>query len=242
MDDVKKKVLLDLFASPVTLLPVVAGTTALLASWAFGGVGMLTLGGIAGVLGGIGMFATRIIFGLEKLTNQAYQYVVEKQQKEQKEALSQLFQKLEGDNDPRTERLLSQLWHLYTELKQDVDSGKISMAAHDVLDGVDDIFRVCVDYLDRSHRMLVTAKRMRGKSRDEVLMQREKLIEEVSNSCLHLEDTIGRLNQVATQKKTSELSQLRAELDETIRVAKRAEERAGTLGDEDLPYDISEFE
>ena len=242
MDDVKKKVLLDLFASPVTLLPVVAGATALLASWAFGGVGALTLGGMAGVLGGIGMFATRIIFGLDKLTNRAYQYVVEKQQKEQREALSQLFQKLESDNDPRTERLLSQLWHLYEELKNDVDEGKITMAAHDVLDGVDDIFRVCVDYLDRSHRMLETAKRMRGSSRDELLAQREKLIEEVGNSCLHMENTIGRLNEVATQKKTSELSKLRSELDETIRVAKRAEERTNDLGAEDRPYDISEFE
>ena len=242
MDDVKKKVLLDLFASPVTLLPVVAGATALLASWAFGGVAMLTLGGIVGVLGGVGMFATRIIFGLDKLTNRAYEYVVEKQQEDQRKALEELFNKLEGDNDPRTERLLGQLWQLYSELKKDIDEGKVSMAAHDVLDGVDDIFKVCVDYLDRSHRMLTTAKRMKGTARDEVLMQREKLIEEVANSCMHLEDTIGKLNTVSTTRQTSELSQMRAELDETIRVAKRAEERTGTLGQEERPYDVSEFE
>ena len=243
MDDVKKKVFLDLFASPITLLPVVAGATALLASWAFGGVAALTMGGIVGVLGGIGMFATRIIFGLDKLTNRAYEYVVQKQQEDQRKALEELYNKLQGDNDPRTERLLGQLWDLYSELKKDVDDGKVTMAAHEVLDGVDNNFKVCVDYLDRSHRTLVTAKRMKGTARDEVLMQREKLIEEVANSCIHLEKTIGKLNTASTERKTSELSQMRSELDETIRVAKRAEERAGTLGqEEDRPYDISEFE
>jgi len=243
MDDVKKKVLLDLFASPVTLLPVVVGATALLASWAGIGGTTLALAGVAGVLGGIGMFATRIVFGLDKLTNRAYEYVLERQQKDQLESLQELYQKLERDDDPRTERLLTQLWNLYNDLKKDIDEGKVTVAAHDVLDGVDNMFRVCVDYLDRSHRLQMTAQKMRGTARDDVMRQREELITEVAASCQHLETTIERLNQVTTTRNKSELSQMRSELDETIRIAKRAEERAGKLGDEEeRPYDISEFE
>ncbi len=160
MDDVKRKVLLDLFASPLTLLPVVAGATALIASWAFGGVPILTLGGIAGVLGGLGTFASRMIFGLETLTNQAYEYVLEKQQSTRLAALQQLEARLRKDQDPRTEQLLIQLLSLYHHLKQDIDSGKITVSAHEVLDGVDNMFQVCVDHLDRSFQLWQTASKM----------------------------------------------------------------------------------
>ena len=52
--DVRKKVLLDLFASPGTLLPVVGGFSSLILSWAAGGVSLLNFLGIAGILGGLG--------------------------------------------------------------------------------------------------------------------------------------------------------------------------------------------
>ncbi len=242
MDDVKRKVLLDLFASPLTLLPVVGGVTALLASWAIGGDPVLTFGGLAGILGGIGMFSSRIIFGLEKMTNQAYQYVLQKQQASQQAALERLYKKLQADRDPRTERLLTQLQSLYDDLKRDVEQGKIKITAHQVLDGVDNVFQVCVDYLDRSFRLWETAGRMKGAAREQVLRQREELIAEVARSCDHLEQTINQLNETATERDKSDLAQLRAELDETIRVARRAEERAEALGDEGKSYDISEFE
>jgi hypothetical protein len=65
MDPVKRKIYLDLFAAPVTLVPLVGGLTALMAAWALGGHGLLTFLGISSVLAGIGMFASRLIFGLE---------------------------------------------------------------------------------------------------------------------------------------------------------------------------------
>ncbi len=75
-----------------------------------------------------------------------------------------------------------------------------------------------------------------------MLRQREELIAEVARSCDHLEQTINQLNETATQRDKSDLAHLRAELDETIRVARRAEERADALGEETRSYDISEFE
>ena len=242
MDPVKRKVLLDLFASPLTLLPVVGGATALLASWAFGGSPPLTFGGIAGMLGGIGMFASRIIFGLESLTNQAYEYVLQDQQDRQQAALQQLYSKLAEDRDPRTERLLAQLQSLYDQLKRDIDDGTITTVAHHVLDGVDNLFQVCVEYLDRSVHLWHTAERMKGQARDHVLQQREDLVLEVAKSCEHLEHTINQLHESATVRNKSNLAALRAELDETLRVARRAEERKGELGDGEKLYDPREFE
>ncbi|MEM7312331.1 MAG: hypothetical protein AAF497_04185 [Planctomycetota bacterium] len=243
MDDVKRKVLLDLFASPMTLLPVVVGATALLGSWAInGGQPMLTFAGIAGILTGVGVFASRMIFGLDQLTNQAYEYVLEKQQAGQLESLEKLKQKLQKDNDPRTESLLTQLRALYDSIKSDVKEGKISLAAHDVLDGVDNMFHVCVDYLGRSFDLWQTSQKMKGVAREQVLAQREELIEEVAQSCQYLEETINQLNAATTKRNKSDLARMREELDETIRVARRAEERTNEIGNEEKPYDPSEFE
>ncbi len=242
MDDVKRKVYLDLFASPVTLLPVVGGLTALLASWAVGGNALLTFAGVAGIVGGLGMFASRLIFGLEKLANQAYQYVLEKQQQKQAEALHELDTKLQRDRDPRTERLLRQLWDLYETLKQDIQAGKIGAAAHEVLESVDRMFQVCVDYLDRSYQLWDKAHKQSGGARQQTMDQRDELVREVEQSVNFLETKIGQLEHLNTRKSKSELAELRAELDETIRVARRAEECAANLTGGEKIYDESEFE
>ena len=243
MDEVKRKVYLDLFASPETLLPLVGGLTALLAAWAMpGSQEWLAMGGVAGVLGGLGLFASRLVFGLENLTNRAYEYVIQRQQRTKNEALKRLHQRLSSDRDPRTQRLLEELWHLYRGLERDIKDGKITVAAHDVLDGVDRLFHMCTEYLDRSFKMLQQAQRLQGESRDSLLQQREELIGEVEHSVAFLEKKILQLHTTATERDKSELSALRVELDETIRAAKRAEERAAELGRDVKPYDIREFE
>lgn len=242
MDEVRRKVLLDLFASPVTLLPVVGGLTSLLAGWALGGSAPLTFGGIVGILGGVGMFVSRMIFGLEKLTQKAYDYSVEKQQKRQMESLLNLDRKLQNDHDDRTHNLLRQLWHLYQGLQKDIQEGKITVAAHQVLESVDQMFEVCTNYLRESYDLWELSERVGGTARQNTRAQREELISEVQQSVEHLEEMLGKLQTAANRRNRSELAQLRAELDETIEVAKRAEERASALGTGQRDYDPAEFE
>jgi hypothetical protein len=242
MDNVKRKIYLDVFASPVTLLPIVVGLTSLLTSWAVGGNATLTFAGVAGIVGGLGLFASRIIFGLERLTQRAYQYVLDKQQAEQAESLERLHDKLENDNDPRTQRLLRQMLAVYKSLEKDVREGKVTVAAHDVLDGVDRMFKVCVEYLERSYELWENAMRLKGTAKKTSLKQRDELVGEVEHSVDFLEKKIDQLHSVATKQSKSALADLRAELDETIRVARRAEQRMSEFGNEVKSHDESEFE
>jgi uncharacterized coiled-coil protein SlyX len=234
-------VLLDIFAAPSTLLPIAGGLTALMASWATGGNAVMTFAGIAGVLGGVGLLASRLILGLDKLTEKAYDYIVDRQHQDQESTLERLNENLVADNDSRTQNCLHELRHLYSRLKSKVDSGRITPAAYDVIEGVDNMFSVCVKQLAHSLELWETAKTMRGPARDSILGQRDQLVREVCESVIHLGNTVDQFHLVTTKKNSQDLARLRAELDESLDIARRVEERKAELG-KDRQYSDAERE
>ena len=101
--------MIDLFASPGTLAPIVVGLTSLMYSWAVGGDPAANAIGIMGVLGGLGYFASRLVLGLEGMTNVLTKRSCEHHRKQQNEALDELERRLVDDQDQRTETCLRQL-------------------------------------------------------------------------------------------------------------------------------------
>ncbi len=237
MDDVKRKVLLDLFASPSTLVPLAGGLTLLMASWAAGGHGLFNFTGVAAILGGLGLLATRLIFGLERITDQAYQYVIDRQHAQQEAALDQLDEKLVEDRDPRTETCLRRLRELYANLKNDMKEARVTSWSLRVVEGVDQMFHLCVEHLKRSRQLWEESRRLDGRARQTVLQRRDQLVREVEDSVRHLSETIDRLQSLGGRQKKSDLARLREELDESILVARRAEERMAEWEREAKTYD-----
>jgi hypothetical protein len=223
--DVRKKVLLDLFATPGTLLPLVGGLTLLIGGWALDAGAAVGFLGLVGVLAGLGVAATRLIFGLEEITNRAYEYVHDQEWKNQQKALDKLDHKLIRDRDPRTQDALRQVRHLYTTLLEDVKAGKITRNSHEILQKVEALFRACVDQLQRSYKLWSTARRLSGDARQRVLQQREKVVQEVVRAVDHLDQTIEQLRGLTAKSDEEDLGQLRSELDEAIEVARRTEQR-----------------
>lgn len=228
-DDVRRKVWLDIFASPGTLLPMAGGLTALMASWAMGGDPTLTFAGLAGVLGGFGVMASRLILGLERITHDAYDRLVQKQRGQQEASLQKLEQRLLSDQDPRTETIFHSLRQLYARLKEKVDSGRVTPAAYDVVEGVDKLFHSCIKQLEDSVDLWETAQAMEGPARKSILQQRELLVREVAEAVEHLARTVERFHELETGRSRAELGQLRKELDESMRVAREVERRTEEL-------------
>jgi hypothetical protein len=241
MDEVKKKVLLDLFASPSTVIPVVAGLSSWMLSWAMDGSAMLTMAGLVAILGGVGMLATRLVFGLEKITEDAYVFQNDQQRNEQEAALDALDSRLRSDDDPRTQACLGQLRHLYTSFQEDVQQGKIGGATHRILENVGRLFQVSIQHLEHSFELWQMARRLSGDARVSLIGERDEVIQEVEETVEHLAKTISQFHTFKVKANESELAKLRADLDETIRVAKRTEERIAAMGKEE-GHDRTEFE
>ena len=77
MDDLRKRILNEIFVAPSVVLPIAGGGTAWLLSWALGNVATLNLIGLVGVMVGIGWFATRFIFQLDAITEKAMREQIE---------------------------------------------------------------------------------------------------------------------------------------------------------------------
>jgi hypothetical protein len=237
--DVRKKVLLDLFASPGTLFPLVGGLSLLIASWAFSSAAAAVLG-ILGVLTGLGLSATKLIWKLEDITNDAYDYVHAEEVKKQEEKLDDLDQRLRKDHDPRTQNSLRELRKLYRSFAEDVQSGKLARSASEVMEVMGELFRKCVDQLEYSYELWQTARKKPPEERDQVLQNREQVIEEVIDTVKHVERTVEQFRGFAAKRTDDNLQQLRDELDEAIRVARRTEDRMATW--DEKTYTEAEFE
>ena len=242
MDKVQRKVLLDLFASPWSVIPIAAGVSAWMLSWAIDGNTALNLGGMIGVMGGVGMMATRLIFGLEKITEDAFRFLNSQQQLEQEQKLDELTRRLSGDDDPNTQTYLSDLRTLYGSFVADVEEGKMKAGARTVLDQVHRLFQAAVKHLEYSYELWSRANELKGPARKKMLAERKRVIAEVGTTIDHLGSTIQQFHTFRIENTDSELSKLRQELDATMQVARRAEERVSGLGTTVRDYDPREFE
>ena len=239
MDEVKRKVYLDLFASPWNLIPFAGGLTALMASWAVGGEPTLTMAGLAGVLGGIGVTASRLIWGIEGLTEKAYEYKLDKQQRDQEQKLDRLDDKLTRDRDPRTETCLRELRALKDSLQIAAQKGNISTSSYEILEGVSKVVDEGVKQLEHSYSLWETARKLRGPARDSIMSQRDAIIEEVVHTVVDVGGMVDRYLLNETKRNSSELNKVRRELDESIEAARRAEERTAEL-ERQVRHEINE--
>lgn len=241
MDQVRKKVLLDLFASPWSIVPIAAGLSAWMLSWAVDGNTAMNLVGLAGVMGGIGVTATRLIFGLEQITEDAFKFLTNQQKQEQEKQLDDLTLRLSSDDDPNTQAYLSDLRTLYSSFVEDVEKGKLKAGARPVLDQVHRLFQAAVKHLEYSYELWSRANELRGSAREKLMAERRRVISEVGVTIDHLGTSIQQFHTFRLDNSDSELSKLRKELDATMKVAQRAEQRISGLGQE-RQYDPKEFE
>jgi len=230
----RRKLILKLMSSPMTLVPMMAGVSAIAGSWAMDvnmGLGLFV--GLAAFMIAGGAFMTRLIVGGENAARKAIDELQHETLAEQEQALDDLESRLKEDGDKRTEAALGDLRAIAEafEHKDLWTDGLNSKSAFDIMDGVGRLFDRCVGSLEQTLHLWQLAGKMQTKSaRRPILEQREEIIKEVARS-------IGQLGKIlvdvqkfeGTSESTAGLGSLRDELDQSLDFAKQVEEKVKML-------------
>jgi len=229
VEELRKRILRDIFVAPSVVLPIVGGASAWLVSWAGGGSDMLNLVGLAGVLGGIGWFATRFIFQLDGISQKAMQDLANEARQKEENHLNELQKRLATDQDPRTEQYLILLRENRAELEKLAQTPGIQIRSLEILKQARQLFWAATDQLDQSLKMYQLAQKLSGEQKQGVLAQREHCLSEAHESAEHLRDAIATFRQFTDKNLQRDMDSLQLELAESIQAAKRSEERLRDL-------------
>lgn len=231
----RKKVFLRLLGSPLTIAPFMIGSTAMMASWALNWQPALGLfAGLAGGLGAAGAYVTQLLLNGERITHEAAADLAREENAARQKSLDALDERLsKADTDPRPETSLRELRALVKAFEE-ADARGFQLNASTVFDVrsmVGQLFEQCVHSLQQTDRLAQTAQQLHTPAaRQPILEQRERIIEEVHASIRQLSGTLVSLQHLGGGTgSNAELTRLRAELDQSLHVAKTVEERVNAL-------------
>lgn len=223
-DDIRKKVFLDVFVSKSTLLPIVVGATTGILSLAADQY-LLALGGGAAVLGGVGIFLTKVIFNIESVTQNAFHYLEEKKKAEIEEGLDKLEEELTLSKDRDQLRVLRAA---YNHHKEQIQKGDI-ITSDSLEEKLQNLFQGCVEQLKYANELYDTAQTLAKDGKKSVMERREKVLTEIKDSVKCFNDIIDEITGINTDKSTKCLSDLRDDAKSSFEIVKRTEQRVAEL-------------
>lgn len=148
--------------------------------------------------------------------------------------LRELQGKLRQDEDSRTGELLKAIRELFKRIEElgigSQSTEKTWMKA--IAEQVDELYRSCLDGLEKSYALWQEAKRVNTPDlKDRLLKQREELVEEVEKSVQHLGKSLDQVqvSSSSLQRPDNDLGRLRDELDQGLEVARKVEQRVSEL-------------
>mgnify|MGYP004405647729 CR=1 FL=1 len=213
----------------MTLLPFLGGFTALLSGWALELGAPVLFGGLVGMAFGIGTALTRLFTRDQAIAKVVFEELQQEVKKERDAHLDQLAQRLSQDSDPRDEKLLKDLRELNDVFKTGNlwpdQSGGLAMM--DIVAGVDELFNKCVALLERGHRMVEVANKMRtSAAQNTIFDEREIVLREVATSLEQLTKVFTGVQSLrSTEGMQTEMQSVRDELNRSLDLAARVEER-----------------
>jgi hypothetical protein len=229
LDDLRKRIMNELFVAPSVVLPIVGGATAWLMSWAVGGIDWLNAAGLVGVLAGIGWFATRFIFQLDSITEKAMRDQVMEQIRQEERKLDDLAMRLRADRDPRTEDYLLLLRTNRAEIERVAQTPGIQIRSMEIVRQARQLFWAAIDQLEQSLKMFDLAQQVSGPARREALEQRERFLNEAHESAEHLREAVATFRVFVDKNQERDMDALQRDLAASIEAAKRSEERMKEL-------------
>jgi len=175
-----------------------------------------------------GTVAARYFFRGDKLAMKVLSDEAESRVRAAEAELDSLDRRLTRDSDQRPEKFLRDLRALRGRLvRQDFFGGK--QVSPDMLSQVHELFGMSVNAIRRTADLYETSQSLATReARDQMMLRRETILAEVGRGVQQLAATLDRLQQIAFEDDGDEmhlLTRARTELDHSLEVARRVEER-----------------
>lgn len=227
---IRRRVFTNLFGHASVVLPFVIGASSFAYPMATGGGGpWMRLVGAVGLLAAAGSVATRWLFKLDDLTQEAWDDVEQKRTDESEERLDSLERRLEVDGDPRTELLLRRLRRAESDLSTRGLAGNVNRASRvEISFQASDLVKQCVEALEASLALRARSREMFGPNRESMEALRHKEVAEVQ-ACVETLERLALGGIGGTSETTTRLQSMRDELDQSLDVARRVEERMKSM-------------
>lgn len=229
LKEIHRRVFREIFMAPTVVLPIIGGASAWLLSWAADGVPALTLAGLMGVLGGLGWMATRAIFRTEEITAKTIEKLQQQELAAEQAELDRLEDLLKQDDDDRDQELLKLLRIQRAQFQEIASQPGFVVRSQDVLLKVDQLFKASINNLYESYRLWLQSRELSKSQRKLLLDERERLLDDIQQTVNSLQQSLDQYRGLAKRAVGSDLGGLREELEASIDIAKRTEERLRQL-------------
>jgi hypothetical protein len=222
MDELRKKILLDTFVTPTTVLSFTGGLSMLMLSL----VGQPLLGflGFCSILFAIGIGAMNFFCRFDSISQNAIQQIERKKKEDRNADLDQLDLKLSSDRDPRDQMALRNLRSLYDSFSTDLQTGKVSLlAGASIHQQIDEIFDFCVQRLRFQHELWLTSRKVEGQSRIDLMKQKSEVMDEIEASVKCVSEIMSETRLLGMKAKQGELTKLQDRLRLQLESAKETQ-------------------
>ena len=227
----------DILGSPLVLVPFMVGTASFASFLALGLKGTAAVGavlvGLVGMLASAGTFITKFILGKDDRVKQLVEASRSKAKLDKRKALDHFHHRLTMDGDERTETAMQDLRSLRQAFRQlDKIAPDLNRAMiEDIQQRSEELFQQCVSSLEKTLQLWKTAESLASETaRKPILEQREKLVADVVQTVEHMSRTLASVQGITNRSEGDiRLKRLRGELDQSMEVAKKVEQRVDSL-------------
>jgi hypothetical protein len=170
-------------------------------------------------------FVGLVTFRLESMRSAIESDMAEQQAVGLDRVIEDLAVKLRVDRDYRTKDALAMGRAARASFREFASGNELPLQTRELQKQFDSLFGAFVEQLLRSLALFEQADRLVGELREGVLQQRETCVAEIQSAAQQLQKAAEHLENLSRSKREADLAPLQLELEASLRIAKRVEER-----------------
>jgi hypothetical protein len=192
---------------------------------------------VVGIVGGAAWLVAGTVLNVEKLTDQALAAHQQASLASENEQLDLLARQLRTDRDHRTQDILTLLRSLREDFERTAGRPGIERRSARFREQIGLVFQATVEKLRESYRLMQQSESVVGQPRQQFLDQREALVLQAMEAANKLRDITQQFMTAIDDDSESNMESLQKELELSLEIAKRTEQRMKELENPSAHYE-----